>query len=117
MRTAFAQYIGAVLEWARAQGWDVHIPADGYIRTLEEQAALYAKGRSPLQIARRQKLQGRNGSVTDAAPGESPHNWGLAVDFAGRDAARLVSLLARAGLQTISWDPPHVEVPNWRDYR
>lgn len=41
------------------------------LRTMEEQAALYAKGRTSA-----------GPRVTNASPGESYHNYGLALDFA-----------------------------------
>lgn len=83
-------------------------------RSLEEQQLLYAKGRTPLEIAKRIKKQGRNGAVTDAPPGESAHNFGLAVDFEGPDQGKVIALAKQLGFGTVSWDPAHVEWPGWR---
>jgi peptidoglycan hydrolase-like protein with peptidoglycan-binding domain len=60
------------------------------LRTYAEQAALYAQGRT------------RPGKVvTNAEPGESYHNFGLAFDFA----------VLRSG--SLVWDPDH---PHWKAF-
>ena len=84
------------------------------LRSNSEQAKLYAQGRTSAQIANRVSLQGRNGSVTDAPPGTSAHNYGLAVDVEGRDQARIIQLAQAIGFGTVSWDPAHIEWPNWK---
>lgn len=59
----------ALLEAARAQGIELTVTQG--LRTMEEQAALYAQGRTaPGQV------------VTNAKPGSSWHNFGLAFDVA-----------------------------------
>lgn len=83
-------------------------------RSLEEQAKLYAIGRTPAEIAGRVSKQGKGGSVTDAPPGTSAHNYGLAVDIEGPDQASIIQLAKAMGFGTVSWDPAHVEWPNWR---
>lgn len=47
------------------------------LRTFEEQAAIYAQGRTKLYDAKGNKL----GIVTNAKPGQSLHNYGLAIDI------------------------------------
>ena len=84
------------------------------LRSNQEQARLYAQGRTPDEIARRVSKQGTGGSVTDAPPGTSAHNYGLAVDVEGRDQARVIALAQAIGFGTVSWDPAHIEWPNWK---
>ena len=79
------------------------------LRTLEEQAALYAQGRS---------VPGRK--VTNAPPGSSAHNFGLALDAVPLwnrygTCARLAGL-EWAGDWTRFREFPHVQMPNWRNY-
>lgn len=97
------------------------VPVHGF-RSLEEQAALYAKGRTA-----------KGPRVTNAKPGQSAHNYGLAMDyvpFVGRRTYNVKPLwwvkfgmAARAaGLEWGgSWkrfiDRPHVQMPNWRQYK
>jgi peptidoglycan L-alanyl-D-glutamate endopeptidase CwlK len=47
------------------------------MRTFQEQAALYAQGRTQLFDANGKRM----GIVTNAGPGQSFHNYGLAVDI------------------------------------
>jgi peptidoglycan L-alanyl-D-glutamate endopeptidase CwlK len=47
------------------------------LRTFEEQATIYAQGRTKLYDAKGNKL----GIVTNAKPGQSLHNYGLAIDI------------------------------------
>ena len=106
------------VEQARAAGFPVVITSGR--RTMAEQAALYAKGRtSP------------GGIVTNAQPGDSAHNFGLAFDFAFGDAigrptwpkdapwAQVAEIGKQLGM---TWggdwksfvDQPHFELPSWR---
>jgi LAS superfamily LD-carboxypeptidase LdcB len=78
---------------------------------MQEQAQLYAIGRTAEEVAAHVSKQGRDGAVTDALPGQSAHNYGLAVDF---DNPALRHLAAEIGFGTVSWDPAHVEWPGWR---
>ena len=102
----------AIVREARADG----IPAvitSGY-RSLAKQRTLYARY--------------RRGGPLAAAPGNSAHNFGLAVDIAIQGAARtdrryrtLHRLGRRAGLVTLRGeqleaDPYHFEVPDWRTW-
>jgi len=94
------------------------------MRTMEEQAALYAIGRSkPGKI------------VTKARPGESSHNYGLAFDWVPMKAAAKVDLFQADwddetafklgervgitfGLKAISWETGHLQdarYESWRD--
>lgn len=101
-----AQYL---IHWAERYGLQAEI-VSGY-RSLEEQRLLYAMGRTPAEIAQRVSKHGRGGSVTDAPPGSSPHNYGLALDF---DNPQVRDLAGKIGFGTIAWDPGHVEWPGWR---
>jgi LAS superfamily LD-carboxypeptidase LdcB len=85
----------------------------GY-RSLSEQAALYAKGRTAAEISARISKHGAGGAVTDAPPGSSAHNYGLAIDIEGRDQATIIALGKWIGFGTVSWDPAHLEWPNWQ---
>lgn len=93
-------------------------------RTMEEQRAIYAQGRTkPGNV------------VSNASPGSSAHNYGLAADLAplgedGRidwqaprviwenmaDIAEEMGLTAGAHFKTIT-DFPHVEHPLWKEQR
>lgn len=86
------------------------------LRTFDEQAAEYAKGRDkPGRI------------VTFAKPGQSPHNYGMAADvcfvkekyngpwdLVGK-TAKAVGLVWGGEWKKLI-DKPHVERPNWRKY-
>jgi len=94
-------------------------------RTMAEQQLLYDQGRL---------IPGK--VVTNAKPGSSAHNFGLAADLAplnpetgkvwweapkGKwramaDTARKLGLVAGYYFKSI-FDAPHVEAPNWRDVR
>ena len=50
-------------------------------RTMEEQAVLYGKGRSNYSYGGKQYAAPKEKKVTNAKPGSSMHNFGLAVDF------------------------------------
>jgi len=100
------------------QSWADFLGYSGVIvsafRSSEEQAVLYAKGRTLQEIRDRVKKLGRGGTVTDAPPGSSAHNYGLAIDVEGHDQAKIVFLAKQIGFGTVSWDPAHIEWPNWR---
>lgn len=83
-------------------------------RSLQEQQRLYAQGRTPAEIANRVRKQGRGGAVTDAPPGSSAHNYGLAVDVEGPHQRQVIALARHIGFGTVSWDPAHVEWPGWQ---
>jgi len=70
----FAEKVLPVLERARTEGFSIYI-FEG-MRTIERQAELYAKGRDIKGNVINKKLV-----VTNALPGTSFHNYGLAVDL------------------------------------
>jgi hypothetical protein len=77
-------------------------------RTYERQRELYAQGRTaPGAI------------VTQALPGESAHNFGLACDITteyGYNSVQQkdIQRVARSlGFGTVTWDLPHVQHPSW----
>lgn len=81
----FAEKCKGILKACQARGLDYY--ATSGLRTVDEQNALYAQGRTK-----------PGPRVTNAAGGQSFHNWGLALDVAA-DAN-----MQRAGLQ-----------PNWNE--
>lgn len=114
----------------RAEAWQRACVAAGLdvliyctLRPLEEQAKLYEQGRTtPGPI------------VTYAKPGESAHNYGLALDFVpmagskplwapGSTAyVRAIELAEAEGMESACrWKKftewPHLQEPNWRNYR
>lgn len=105
---AAVQYL---LEWCNQEGLEGQI-VSGY-RSFQEQATLYRLGRTADQVRRRVAMHGANGAVTDAPPGASAHNYGLAVDIEGRDQTLIIQLAAVIGFGTVSWDPAHIEWPHW----
>ncbi len=86
------------------------------LRSAEEQDALYSKGRTA-----------RGQVVTNAMGGQSPHQYGLALDFvilehgkvdwAGDDALwdRAIALAEARGLQSLRpMESAHLQMPNWK---
>lgn len=67
VKPAFAQFLLEVKDLLREEGLDYRIICG--TRTFEAQAALYAKGRTA-----------PGPRVTNARPGSSMHNFGLAID-------------------------------------
>lgn len=65
------------------------------LRTFEEQAALYAQGRTKLYDAKGKRL----GIVTNAKAGQSMHNYGLALDI-----ALLVDRDGNGTFESASWE-------------
>lgn len=108
----FSDAVRYLNAWANYFGLDAQI-VSGY-RSLEEQARLYAQGRTQYEIDARVRKSGRGGSVTDAPPGSSAHNYGLAVDYEGPDQSSVIELARQIGFGTVSWDPAHVEWPGWQ---
>ena len=108
----YAEAVRYLLAWADYYNLQSTI-VSGY-RSLDEQARLYAKGRTQYEIQQRVRKHGGGGSVTDAPPGSSAHNYGLAVDFEGPDQRAVISLARQIGFGLISWDPGHVEYPGWQ---
>lgn len=103
------------------------------LRSWNYQAALYAQGRDDLdRVNLLRKAVGlapidssQNKKVTDAAPGQSNHNFGLAIDWDIQDAygsldwsasderwQKLIALAPSNGLRSgACWgDKPHMEV-------
>lgn len=80
----FFDKVALVLATARRMGQD-YVATWGY-RTHKEQAALYAQGRTK-----------PGAKVTNARPGFSAHNWGIAVDV-------VADVSQKRGLQP-SWAP------------
>lgn len=107
-----AEAVRYLQQWIDYQQLTVTI-VSGY-RPMAEQQKLYALGRTPAEIAARVRKQGRGGSVTDAPPGSSAHNYGLAVDVEGRDQRAVLALAGHIGFGLVSWDPAHIEWPGWQ---
>lgn len=107
----FANAVQYLSAWCEYYGLSAEI-VSGY-RSMQEQTALYAKGRTPSEITHQIPKHGQGGAVTDAPPGRSAHNYGLAVDVEGRDQTAVVQLARAIGFGTVSWDPAHIEWPGW----
>lgn len=100
------------------------------IRTYAEQDALYAKGRDADG-----NVIDKAAVVTNAKGGESPHNWGMAIDVTlvkeGKDDwdyatdpdwQRLYAAIAahprlHSGIKFPVPDGDHIEVFNWKEHR
>lgn len=108
----FSDAVRYLQAWCEFYSLNAQI-VSGY-RSIEEQAALYAKGRTPSEVAQRVRKQGHGGAVTDAPPGDSAHNYGLAVDVEGPDQRAVISIAQQLGFGTVSWDPAHIEWPGWQ---
>lgn len=108
----FAEAVVFLQAWCDYYRLDASI-VSGF-RSNQEQAALYAKGRTPYEVTQRVRKQGGGGTVTDAPPGYSAHNYGLAVDVEGSDQRSVIALAKSLGFGTVSWDPAHVEWPGWQ---
>lgn len=99
-------YIEVLLRYYDAAGWEPLIPPDGGLRSWADQARIVRS----------------NPAATRAGPGQSPHNYGLAVDITSRRGwesreAKQIHAVARSlGLTIGTWDLPHHQVPNWRQY-
>lgn len=108
----FAAAVSILKAWSDYFSLNATITS-GY-RDLREQERLYAIGRTPAEIAARVSKQGKGGAVTDAPPGSSAHNYGLAIDVEGPDQSAVMEIARALGFGLVSWDPAHVEWPNWR---
>jgi D-alanyl-D-alanine carboxypeptidase len=108
----FSEAVEYLLAYAQSYQLEGTI-VSGY-RSLQEQTLLYSQGRTLDQITNQVALRGAGNSVTDAPAGQSAHNFGLAIDVEGPDRDRIVSLAGALGFGTVSWDPEHIEWPNWR---
>ena len=101
------------------QAWTQYYNLTGHIssgfRTSVQQEALYRLGRTLREIAQRvSKKLGVGGVVTNAPPGTSAHNYGLAVDIEGPDQRAILDLARQIGFGTIEDDPGHINWPGWR---
>lgn len=108
----FENAVQYLMAYANYYGLSASI-VSGY-RSMAEQQTLYAQGRTQYEVDHRISKHGTGGSVTDAPPGSSAHNYGLAVDVEGRDQASVIQLARAIGFGTVSWDPAHIEWPNWQ---
>lgn len=101
------------------------------LRTMAAQTALYAKGRDADG-----NVVDQSAVVTDAPPGSSAHNWGLAVDVALQSGQGALSWDYSRPEWSILWaairasatlhsgedfpagqtDPDHIERLNWRNF-
>jgi len=107
------------LDQCKSAGLDILVTCT--LRSLQEQADLFASGRTkPGRI------------LTMAKPGQSAHNYGLALDFVpmingkpnwiapGPDWEKAISLAEALGLESAShWTTfkewPHLQVFNWSE--
>jgi peptidoglycan LD-endopeptidase CwlK len=120
LRPAFGAKCVRVLEACKAKGVELMVTCT--LRTMDEQAELYAQGRTaPGHI------------VTNAKPGASAHNYGLAMDVVPvvnhklewdvnapewqvyADAVRAEGLQWGGDFTGLK-DFPHCQLANWRDH-
>lgn len=116
------------------------------LRSMETQDAYYAQGRETLESINSKRKKAKlepikaieNKIVTNAKPGASPHNYGLAWDFVpivnGKPDWNNLSLFKKCGEiakklnfegYTLEWggdfktikDYPHIQLKNWKDYK
>ena len=100
------------------------------LRTMDEQMHLYAKGR--IRTATGWEVVDRKQVVTNAMPGQSPHNYGAAFDVAFRSHdpyprdERLWEAVGLVGeMVGLAWggrwhglvDRPHFERKDWRSLK
>lgn len=118
LRPEFRALVNLWLDKCKAAGIDVLVYCT--LRSMEEQAAEYAKGRT------------RPGpKSTNARPGQSAHNYGLALDFVpmlggkswwGGKALynQAIDIAIAVGLESLrdSSFPElaHLQMPGWRGY-
>lgn len=107
----FREAVRYLLAWASYYNLEGQV-VSGF-RSRQEQARLYALGRTQYEINNRISRHGAGGTVTDAAAGNSAHEYGLAVDIEGRDQSAIIELARAIGFGTVSWDPAHIEWPHW----
>lgn len=124
---AFRPYADAFLAACKAAGLDILVVCT--LRSMAEQTALYASGRTaPGKI------------VTNAKPGSSAHNYGLAMDAYPLIHGKLAtntpegdqvsdpiwqqygSIARSCGLEWAGdWatmkEAPHVQMPDWRSHK
>lgn len=123
LRPEIRPQVDAFLDACAQEGIDVLVTCT--LRSNADQAALYAKGRTVAPI-------GRRFVVTDAPPGQSAHNYGLAIDVVpmvngkpdwnGADPVwqRIGQLGQLSGLQWAGEpgfpfpEEPHFQHPDWR---
>ena len=84
-------------------------------RSNQEQAALYAQGRTQDEINRQVSKSLGGLVVTNAPPGSSAHNYGMAIDVEGRDQALILQLARAIGFELVTGDPAHIQWPGWRN--
>ncbi len=119
----FRPLVDLFLASCRAAGYDILVTCS--LRTWDDQSRLYAIGRT---------VPGKK--VTNAKPGESAHNFGLAIDivpmiygkpywnFTKTDPTwqAVGKLGMEAGLEWLGApgsrfvEGAHMQMPNWRDY-
>ena len=121
-----------VLEWlqdCKAAGLDILLTCT--LRSMETQAVLYTYGRTvpnPNSKPTPTKPLGR--VATNAQPGQSAHNYGLAVDFVimnqgkadwtGTSANwnKAIELAIGRGMESLRpMESAHLQLTNWREHK
>ena len=117
----------AWLEDCEEHGIDILITAT--YRSMEEQAAEYAKGRTTKSTVGPFTPEDPLGKiVTKAKPGESAHQWRMALDFVPMDNGRpvwdvksplwdrAIKLAEARGMESLRpFESAHLQEPGWRD--
>lgn len=122
LQPAFSKRCRAWLDECRAAGLNLYV-YEGR-RSCERQRELYAQGRTQ---------PGRK--VTNAGPGQSMHQYGLAIDFVPLKAHAKVegmfeadwnaakkykvaqTIAERHQLRALSWETPHLEDATLKDWK
>jgi len=121
-------FLPRVAEWlvdCEAEGLDVLVYCT--LRSHEEQARLYKIGRTVKGAdVTASRPMGR--IVTKAKPGQSAHNYGLAIDFVPMKAGKAmwsdtkaydkaIKLAAARDMQSLRpMESPHLQMPDWRKH-
>ena len=113
LNPAFKMKVDQILLGMRAKGWDAVIGSG--MRTMQQQAALFAQGRETLDkvnVLRRQAglppiSAKENGIVTHARPGTSKHNLTTSLLFTSRSSFEVMNGYAVDIVSRIhGWHPP-----------
>jgi peptidoglycan L-alanyl-D-glutamate endopeptidase CwlK len=121
-----------VEEWqqdCKFAGLDILITCT--LRSMETQAVLYTYGRSVQNPNSKPTPKYPLGKVaTNALPGQSAHNYGLAIDFVimnngkadwtgtSHNWNKAIELAQARGMKSLRpMESAHLELTNWRDHR
>lgn len=105
---AFGDRLDQLISRAKAEGYSPNLISG--VRSAYGWPGM--KGQSQADLY--SQLGKPGGPRAAAAPGYSPHQYGLAGDVTGIPQSELERLAPGVGLQAIHGDPNHVELANWQ---